>query len=456
MIKNKENIKKLVNELSSELMDSVDGTLNDKFEIQFNEEKNKIECIVKYQKNKALSEKTIGTTIDYNSVVGDKYELLQDDFIFPYGEDGPKLYRIRALKDFGDVNKGDLGGYVEGEHNLSNYGDCWIYDNSCVFEGSFIDDSAKVKEDSLISSAAVLVGNSIVKGGSMVRSQAYIGDNVVIDNCVAIFHRAYIFGNSVIKDDKDILYFSQDIYPSDQLISYVPESDTWTYPISVFNPKAFTTDAFIECIMEDQFNVVDKEYLLNLIELGKKIRNNRFPKYNSSEERTLTKEYIVLEDTYISTSNIGDGNIKVEDIYARSNGASNGCRVTNFLLSDNRFTTKTRGDIVVNRIEGNTVSELYRLFLYNEHTGECSTFDVKTERLTYYDGFRWCCDKIERLYNEFLTKNHGSIQGVKRFEGSILVGMCKVKVDGSDMYSIRVSEDTRLIFKLKNGSDLIL
>jgi hypothetical protein len=28
------------------------------------------------------------------------------------------LYRIEALKDFGDVKKGDLGGYVQSEDNL--------------------------------------------------------------------------------------------------------------------------------------------------------------------------------------------------------------------------------------------------------------------------------------------------------------------------------------------------
>ena len=37
------------------------------------------------------------------------------------------LHRIRALKDFGNVKAGDLGGWVEHEGNLSQDGDCWIY-----------------------------------------------------------------------------------------------------------------------------------------------------------------------------------------------------------------------------------------------------------------------------------------------------------------------------------------
>lgn len=36
--------------------------------------------------------------------------------------EGHTLYRIRALKDFAGVRAGELGGYVEQEHNLSQYG----------------------------------------------------------------------------------------------------------------------------------------------------------------------------------------------------------------------------------------------------------------------------------------------------------------------------------------------
>lgn len=35
-----------------------------------------------------------------------------------------KLYRIEALKDFGDVHKGEKGGFIGSEVNLSQYGDC--------------------------------------------------------------------------------------------------------------------------------------------------------------------------------------------------------------------------------------------------------------------------------------------------------------------------------------------
>lgn len=45
-----------------------------------------------------------------------KYELVPETVKEFYSK---PMYRIRALKDFSDVKKGDLGGYVESEDNLS-------------------------------------------------------------------------------------------------------------------------------------------------------------------------------------------------------------------------------------------------------------------------------------------------------------------------------------------------
>lgn len=52
-----------------------------------------------------------------------KYELLKSDTV---DDHGTTLYRIRALRNFGDVRKGQLGGYIEAERNLSQEGSCWV------------------------------------------------------------------------------------------------------------------------------------------------------------------------------------------------------------------------------------------------------------------------------------------------------------------------------------------
>ena len=71
-----------------------------------------------------------------------KFELLKDDYTIDLV--GRTLYRIRALKDFANVKKGDIGGFVEKEKNLSHAGDCWIYRDAKVYNNARVSDDAKV------------------------------------------------------------------------------------------------------------------------------------------------------------------------------------------------------------------------------------------------------------------------------------------------------------------------
>ena len=58
-----------------------------------------------------------------------KFELVADQSIEVLGI---KLFRIRALISFGSVSKGDLGGYIAKEENLSQNGNAWIYGDAWV------------------------------------------------------------------------------------------------------------------------------------------------------------------------------------------------------------------------------------------------------------------------------------------------------------------------------------
>ena len=58
-----------------------------------------------------------------------KFELTTD-FITVFGI---KLFRIKALVEFGTVKAGDLGGYVEKEENLDRDGDAWVSGDAWVF-----------------------------------------------------------------------------------------------------------------------------------------------------------------------------------------------------------------------------------------------------------------------------------------------------------------------------------
>ena len=87
-----------------------------------------------------------------------KFELTEE---FIVNNSGIILYRIKALKDFSDVKKGDFGGYVQQERNLSQFGNAWIYDNAKVFG------DAKV------------FGEALVFGDAKVYGYAQVSDDVI-------------------------------------------------------------------------------------------------------------------------------------------------------------------------------------------------------------------------------------------------------------------------------------
>ena len=47
-------------------------------------------------------------------------------------EYGITFHRIKALIDFGNVSKGDKGGFVEKEGNVSQTGDAWVFGDAEV------------------------------------------------------------------------------------------------------------------------------------------------------------------------------------------------------------------------------------------------------------------------------------------------------------------------------------
>ena len=68
-------------------------------------------------------------TLRESPPAGKKYALVMDQQIRVWDA---TLYRIRALKDFGHVRAGTLGGFVASERNLSQDGNCWVADDAQV------------------------------------------------------------------------------------------------------------------------------------------------------------------------------------------------------------------------------------------------------------------------------------------------------------------------------------
>ena len=107
-----------------------------------------------------------------------KYKLT-DEYITIYYR---KLYRIEALKDFSDVKKGDMGGFIGNEDNLLQEGDCWVYGNARVTGNAKVCANAKVMDYARVMDNAEVYNSAVVYDSAIVNGKAEIGGYAKIAN----------------------------------------------------------------------------------------------------------------------------------------------------------------------------------------------------------------------------------------------------------------------------------
>jgi hypothetical protein len=201
-------------------------------------------------------------------------------------ENGKTLYRIKALRSFNDVKKGDLGGFVESEHNLDHDGNCWIYNNASVSDKSVVYDNACVRdnarvfgkvhifENAQISGIALLSGQIKVSGDAHITGQSMlVGANyledIIVTDCVEISGRTVVYGQPIFRGDAKI--YNNNSYRS----FYINRNKDWlTYTFSnrrwCWSCKLFSTEEFIEYIRKE-YNKKDQEYFQLHIDFIKKL-----------------------------------------------------------------------------------------------------------------------------------------------------------------------------------------
>lgn len=143
-----------------------------------------------------------------------KYTLLKHKKII---NNGIVLYRIQCVNDFmmadgREIKAGDLGGYLESEHNLSHYRKAWGSDNAQVYGKSSVNGNALVCDDASISGDVYLSENAIVcenaslsddarvSGDAQVCGNAKICDNAIVSGDVRVSENATISGNAMVFD----------------------------------------------------------------------------------------------------------------------------------------------------------------------------------------------------------------------------------------------------------------
>ena len=109
-----------------------------------------------------------------------KYELLKECYI-DYA--GHKVHPIIALKNFGGVSRGDRGGYVESEDNLSQEGNCWIDADSYVLGNARVSGDVRIH-------ASCISGNAKIYGKADIY-KSNISDNAKVVNTNLFDSRIY-------------------------------------------------------------------------------------------------------------------------------------------------------------------------------------------------------------------------------------------------------------------------
>lgn len=175
-----------------------------------------------------------------------KYALTEN--VMDYN--GRKVYLIKALKDFGDVKAGELGGWIGNEKNLSQFGNCWVSENAIVCDDALVRDIAQVKGDarvfdsadiseeakvsfnSKVSGCAEIFGNAFV-GGNIINDHVMIGGNAQVEGSITgsacIMDSAKVGRNVLIGENSVLCGNANVLTPRDIIVLPGPNDDTFTF-----------------------------------------------------------------------------------------------------------------------------------------------------------------------------------------------------------------------------------
>lgn len=147
-----------------------------------------------------------------------KFKLTKEIKIYA----GRAVYRIEALRDTPFCKKGEKGGWLACEANLSQDGDCWVggdayvydfalvwgdalvTDNACIGGSSQVFERARVGGDAYVDGNAIICENARVYGHAYVRMSASVGGSSQICDKTLITDHAKIFGYAEISDDAKV------------------------------------------------------------------------------------------------------------------------------------------------------------------------------------------------------------------------------------------------------------
>lgn len=124
---------------------------------------------------------------------------------------GCTLHRIRAVRDIYFpsgrlfVKKGELGGWIESEANLSHCGSCWVGENACVtkharvFGNAYVHGCASVRDHAMVFGDATICEFARVIGDAVVIEEAYVHGHALVCQTAIDEGNAEVCGGARLK-----------------------------------------------------------------------------------------------------------------------------------------------------------------------------------------------------------------------------------------------------------------
>lgn len=184
-----------------------------------------VHSIIPSRHSKAKKSKTF--TKMKMSPDNDKFIMMSGDYTVINGQ---TVYRIKALKEFGIVKEGELGGYIAKESNLSfkEGSMAWvgkeaaIMDDASVLNHAHVTDHAIITGTTTVKDCAIVGGNAEINGNCFIMKEAVVtgaaklnGKVVVTDTAIVmedvslngiirVYGEAILSGDTEIEDNADI------------------------------------------------------------------------------------------------------------------------------------------------------------------------------------------------------------------------------------------------------------
>ena len=201
---------------------------------------------------------------------------------------GIKLFRVVALKDFSNVKKGDVGGWIKKEENLSQNGNCWVFNNARVYSNARVSGNAQVYGDAQVFNNAQVSGNAQISGEAWVFGDARVFNNAQVYSDAKVSGGAWVSGEAQIFGDAQISGKAR--VSGDAKVS----GDAWRKtPLMIYGTRDVVCHSALHEITIGCISKTFDEWLEKYIEIGKK------SKYSKDEIKEY-KKYIDLIIFFVS------------------------------------------------------------------------------------------------------------------------------------------------------------